>query len=182
MSKLIAIYLCLMVFLYSGFLKKKSEPKPAPSWQQIEDNGKYDLVFRGSPIKSTRISRSTVTDAIENAPGGLKDLTTVVYFKINKMEKGKLPKVVSNPKSKSEQFQDALDEKDFKKVLLSDYDTKPTIYTRQRMRIAVTDPVKVFDFPFWDQFSKEEEFRIFLKKYQTDDTFVMMKSERLVPE
>ncbi len=152
----------------------------SPKWQILKDDGKYDLILLAKPVKSVRIDKGGISDAIENIPD-LKELTANVYFQIEKMEKGRLPKMISPPESKSKQFKRAIEDKDFKKVLLSDYDMHEKQYTRQRFRIAVADPVAAFGFTFWDIFDRDKTYRLYFKKYLNHDTYVMIKSEPLAP-
>lgn len=176
----LALGVILLCGFNNPFKREKKTPADAapPKWQVIEDNGKYDLIFLGKPVKSARINKGGISDAIENIQD-LKELTTNVYFQIEKIEKGRLPKVISPPESKSKQFRDALDDKDFKKVLLSDYDMQEKQYDRQRFRIAVADPVTAFGFMFWDVFDREKTYKLYFKKYRNQDTYVMLKSELL---
>ncbi len=136
----------------------------------------YDLILDGTTVAVRPIVKGSVSDAIAANVEDLSGLKSIVYFRIDKIHKGKLENIKIEPPSRSQQIQDAVKRKEFLKVL--DYDDTPTEFERQRFRIAVTDSFIVFGVEDGEE-PAQIPYRLYLSRYKTADTFVLKRHEEL---
>ena len=138
---------------------------------------KADLELLVTPLKVEKITQASVSDAVENVESFLL-LRAIVHFRIEKILRGKLDKIKVEPPSKTEQFKDALKDKDVLKILTSDYQSAGSEFDRQLFRVAVVDPYESFGISTWEN-PEPGTYKIYLKHYKDEkDTFVMIRKER----
>lgn len=164
----VSILVMLLLPAFSSCATKKDgAPRPRPA-----------AVLEVSPLEIQPIRGGSFSDAVDSLDK-LGELKSIIVFKIEKVVSGKLPKIEVEAPFKMDQMKNAIRNKDFKSVILSDYDTAGAEVERQRFRVAVKNPMTVFGF---DELSipSSSIFRIELARYhKEEDTYVLQKTERI---
>jgi|GEM_PF-1717764 len=126
-------------------------------------NTTFDISFIGIPFKANPIGAGVGADAIEIAPDGNTNYTSVVLVTVEKELKGSLPETGPRAPSKITQANDALKSKQILKVLLMDFDDPDAVQTKSWVSIAVIDPVKTFSIRRGSESERGRRYRIYLR-------------------
>jgi hypothetical protein len=141
---------------------------------------KYDLLIEGTLRKVKPLGEGSTTDAVEDPKAQSESPQVVVYFAVDKVVTGRLPKVRIEPASKFDQMQDAFQNKEYHRLLLQDFKSTPIETPRRQFRVAVHDSMKTFGIENAEKL-EPWKFRLYCRRYRFEDSsYVMVKAERLL--
>lgn len=146
---------------------------------KAEAEEKYDLVLDGVPFKMKPIRPGSAAEAVEETPDGLRSLRIIVYFKIQKIHAGSLPKLRVEPPSRLSQVQDALKDKDWGTAFFG-LQRQASEFDRKWFRVGVKDPFESFGFSKWADPIPAWTYRLYLRRHEKEeDTYILGKSEKI---
>lgn len=174
-QKVAPVFICLLVVVVSSCanLHKDSSNRTGSL-----DVGAYDLVIDGMPRDVSEIEVGSFSNAVENV-ADYGALTAIVAFRVVDIVKNDQPLKKYLPRLNLKAIISAATPSQFKKLFKRDLLKVGDDIEKRWFRVAVVDPSETFGISSWDQ-PEPLTHRLYLNRHQNmNDTFVMMKAERL---
>lgn len=168
-----------LLFLLMGCAHSHTSTPSSSLLSGSQDFSKTDIILEGTVLEVKPLRAGSVADAIENNPEGLASLNANVYFRIDKILKGKLKNLKVEPLSQMSQLKDSFKKGEFLKVATLDTDQEVTEIERQRFRVAVKSPLDSFGITSWES-PTPQRYRLYLSRAKSnEDSFVLIRKEKV---
>ena len=140
-------------------------------------SGNFDVILEATPFKVKGITSESVVDVVEEGLDQVGFDSAVVSFKIDKVVRGEFTKVKFAGPSRFQQMKDAAHDRDFWKIIKSDFSDPNELVDQKLISIAVQDPVKTFGFASWSD-TGNKRYKLYLQRVAKQaNTYVLVKSE-----
>ena len=140
-------------------------------------SGNSDVILEATPFKVKGITSESVVDVVEEGLDQVGFDSAVVSFKIDKVSKGEFTKVKFAGPSKFQQMKDAARDRDFWKIIKSDFSDPNGLVDQKLISVAVQNPVKTFGFNSWSD-TGNKRYRLYLQLVPKQiNTYVLVKNE-----
>ena len=143
----------------------------------IFSSGDYDVVLTATPFKVKGVTAESTADAVEEGFTDVGLESAIVLFTIDKVLVGEFTQVRAGGASKLQQMKDAARDRDFWRIVKSDF-TDPDEMTEQKwLTVAVQDPKKTFGFETWGT-PKDASYKLYLKRVPDQPkSYILVKSQ-----
>lgn len=137
----------------------------------------HDIVLEATPFKVKGITSESVVDAVEAGFAEAGFDSAIVMFKVDKVLTGELAQVKAGGPSRFQQMKDAIRDRDYWKLIKSDFTDPNELIDQKWLSIAVQDPKKTFGFPSWGT-PIEERYKLYLKRDpEQPNSYILVKNQ-----
>ena len=148
-----------------------------PQRKALLSSDHYDVILEATPFKVKGITSGSVVDVVEEGLDQVGFDSAVVSFKIEKVLRGEFTKVKFAGPSRFQQMKDAARDRDFWKIIKSDFSDPNELVDQKLISIAVQDPVKTFGFNSWSD-PGNKRYKLYLQRVAKQaNTYVLVKNE-----